>query len=67
MKSAVRTSAECLFGVEDWHSAALHALGCTTFRGDVDEEQIADEAVSCYNCRYRRWLAEGISCLADPS
>jgi len=54
-----------LLGPEDWSSAATLAVACGVFRPDVDEEQIADEKVSCYNCRYRRWLAKGISCLAE--
>lgn len=52
------------FGTEDWGAAARHAADCVAFRPDVEEEQIADERISCYNCRYRRWLATGISCLA---
>jgi len=55
-----------LLGPEEWDVAARQAAGCATFRADVEEEQVADEAVSCYNCRYRRWAAQGITCLADP-
>ena len=51
-------------GHEDWSDAAMHAAACDTFLADVKEEQIADKKVSCYNCRYRRWIQDGISCLA---
>ena len=53
-----------LLGSEDWEVAARQAAVCATFRPDVEEEQVADEAVSCYNCRYRRWAVDGIACLA---
>lgn len=55
-----------LLGAEEWETAARQAAVCATFRPDVEEEQVADEAVSCYNCRYRRWAVGGIACLADP-
>ena len=55
-----------LLGPEEWAPAARLAAVCATFRPDVEEEQIADEPVSCYNCRYRRWAADGIACLAGP-
>ncbi len=49
-------------GKEDWPGAARTAACCTTFHPDVEEEQVADEAVSCYNCRYRRWTAASFTC-----
>ena len=57
-------SRQWLLGAEDWAAAARQAADCTTFRPDVEEEQVADEAVSCYNCRLRRWAVDGIACLA---
>ncbi len=51
-------------GKEDWPGAARMATLCTTFHPDVEEEQVADEAVSCYNCRYRRWTAASFTCSA---
>jgi hypothetical protein len=50
-------------GKENWAAAARVALGCPGFAPDVEEEQIADEARSCYNCRYRRWSAVSFTCL----
>lgn len=51
-------------GQDDWARAALAAASCATFRPDVEEEFVADEPLSCYNCRYRRWSAESFTCLS---
>jgi hypothetical protein len=51
-------------GLEDWAAAARLAGECAIFIPDVEEEQIADEPRSCYNCRYRRWQADSVACLA---
>lgn len=65
MKSSlVRNSV--LLGAEDWSGAAALAADCCRFVADVEEEQIADEELSCYNCRLRRWAERGILCLATP-
>ena len=50
--------------LEDWDGAAGMAAACSAFHPDVEEEQIADEAISCYNCRSRRWAPDGILCLS---
>lgn len=52
-------------GQEDWREAARIAGECPSFRPDVEEEQIADEPVSCYNCRRRRWTARSFLCLGE--
>ena len=49
-------------GKEDWQGAARVAALCASFRADVEEEQIADDARSCYNCRYRRWSTVSFTC-----
>ncbi len=49
-------------GHEDWQGAALMAARCGSFRQDVEEELVADEPRSCYNCRYRRWTAVSFAC-----
>jgi hypothetical protein len=49
-------------GKEDWPGAARAAEGCQSFLPDVEEEQVADAARSCYNCRYRRWTAASFTC-----
>lgn len=37
--------------------------GCNDFEPDVEEEQVNDADNSCYNCKYRRWVTNGIMCL----
>ena len=49
-------------GKENWAAAAAAALECPGFTPDVEEEQVADEPRSCYNCRYRRWSAASFTC-----
>ena len=51
-------------GKEDWAGAARAAADCSSFTPDVEEELVADEPMSCYNCRYRRWTAASFSCRA---
>jgi hypothetical protein len=51
-----------LGGKEDWPGGVQAAADCFFFRPDVEEEQVADETVSCYNCRYRRWTAASFAC-----
>ena len=62
MKTAETFSAEFPLDHEAWLAAARIAAGCLDFTPDVEEEQVADEAWSCYNCRYRRWLTVAIDC-----
>jgi hypothetical protein len=50
-------------GKENWSVAAAVAAACTWFVADVDEEMVADDERSCYNCRYRRWTAASFNCL----
>jgi hypothetical protein len=49
-------------GHEDWRSAALMAARCVKFILDVEEELVADDLRSCYNCRQRRWTASSFTC-----
>jgi hypothetical protein len=51
-------------GLEDWAKAVRLAEACSRFVPDVEEEQVADEAVSCYNCRFRRWAVDAVTCMA---
>lgn len=53
-------------GQEDYSAAARMADVCESFRPDVDEEWVADESRSCYNCRLRRWTADSFVCLGSP-
>lgn len=43
--------------------AQTAAAGCPDFREDSEDECIGDAPVSCYNCRYRRWLPIGYHCM----
>lgn len=51
-------------GNDDWPGAARMAAHCSAFSPDVEEERVADELRSCFNCRYRRWTAISFTCLA---
>ena len=62
MVPAETFTAEFPLGDEEWLTAARIAGRCRDFSPDVEEEQIADEASSCYNCRYRRWSLAAIDC-----
>jgi hypothetical protein len=50
-------------GTEDFELAAKAAANCAGFTPDDEDEQVSDDPVSCYNCRYRRWDAKRILCL----
>ena len=49
----------------EWAGAARRAVECDSFYPDEEDEQIADEPRSCYNCRYRRWTATSFSCCKE--
>lgn len=53
-----------LGGNDDWGGAAREAELCAGFREDVEEELVADESRSCYNCRYRRWTGDSFICIS---
>ena len=50
------------FGLEASTQAAACAGLCPDFLLDDEDECVADEEVSCYNCRLRRWRADGFTC-----
>jgi hypothetical protein len=52
-----------LGGNGDWSGAAREAAQCVGFLEDVEDELVADETRSCYNCRYRRWTESSFICL----
>ena len=49
------------------HNQSLLAAGwagnCPNFSLDDDDECVAEETVSCLNCRYRKWTQDSFSCL----
>lgn len=54
-------------GKKDWKTAASIADNCKLFKYDTEEELVADEGISCYNCRYRRWTAESFICVKNSN
>jgi hypothetical protein len=56
-----------LRGKDAPRTAAAAAEACGGFVPDDEEEWEAEEAVSCYNCRLRRWTPDSFDCLRkDP-
>lgn len=47
---------------EDLLAAELLAGKCPAYAMDDDDEDYCDGARTCFNCRYRRWLADGFEC-----
>jgi hypothetical protein len=62
MEPVAITKGESPLGRDDLEGAARIAAACGTFHPDEDDEQVADEPRSCYNCRYRRWTVASFSC-----
>jgi hypothetical protein len=52
-------------GTEDFELAAKAAATCAGFTPDDEDEQVSDDPLSCYDCRYRRWGEKTIFCLRD--
>jgi len=50
---------------EDYTVATACALACGTFTPDDEEEWVADDPRSCFNCLNRRWTASAITCMKD--
>ncbi len=58
---------EYRMGKNDWSGAARMAGLCKVFQEDVEEEIVADDPVSCYNCRFRRWTETSFTCFHPGS
>lgn len=56
---------EFMNGKEDWESALKEAQKCPAFKLDDEDELVADDLRSCYNCRFRRWTADSFTCHED--
>jgi hypothetical protein len=54
---------EFVGGKEDWKDAAQEAKKCFDFKPDVEDEWVADDLRSCYNCRFRRWTERAFVCV----
>jgi len=51
------------YGQNAPEQAAVCARLCPHFAQDDEDECTADEDVSCYNCRWRRWSATTFTCM----
>jgi hypothetical protein len=65
-----RTEAGAVFrGVlessDDRAAAASIAASCSSHRLDDDDEDYLAGALSCFSCRYRRWVPNGFTCMKD--
>ncbi len=38
---------------------------CLAYTPDDDDEMCIEGTITCFNCRYRRWLRDGFSCARD--
>ena len=47
---------------DDLRAASAVAKKCPVYSIDEDDEDYCEGARTCFNCRYRRWLADGFSC-----
>jgi hypothetical protein len=68
MAHLVEHNGECHFrgsvnDRDDVRIAGLIADTCPDYSLDEDDEDYCDGTRTCFNCRYRRWLAEGFSCV----
>lgn len=53
---------EFIGGKEDYRNAAKEAENCPYFKMDDEDELVADEIYSCYNCQFRRWTPTTFIC-----
>lgn len=49
-------------GKQDWDTVARIARECPRFQEDDEDEWVAEQTVSCYNCLYRRWTVKAFTC-----
>ncbi|SDK16961.1 hypothetical protein [Natronincola ferrireducens] len=62
-----KEEAEFIGGKSDWTRAKEIAETCLFFKEDVEDELVADDLRSCYNCRLRRWTEKSFVCCGDLS
>jgi hypothetical protein len=68
MRQIIENSGELRFrgsveNREDLLAAAMIAGDCSVYSIDDDDEDYCEGARTCFNCRYRRWLADGFLCV----
>lgn len=47
----------------DVAQAARLAADCGAYSRDDEDEDPLDGAVSCFGCRFRRWIPDGFTCV----
>jgi hypothetical protein len=52
-------------GDDDLAVAAGLASQCGAYRRDDEDEDPVSGALSCFGCRYRRWVPDGFTCMKD--
>lgn len=52
-----------LGGQEAYDEVMIIAKVCPHFVADYEEEWMAEDEISCYNCRYRRWTVDSFMCM----
>lgn len=50
---------------EDYATATACALACNAFTPDDEDELVADDPRSCFNCLKRRWTANSMTCMKE--
>jgi hypothetical protein len=48
---------------DDYRVASEIAVDCSLYSVDDDDEDYCEGVRTCFNCRYRRWLADGFQCM----
>ncbi|MBM9616728.1 hypothetical protein JWJ90_20910 [Desulfobulbus rhabdoformis] len=49
----------------DLEAAANLATHCHEYQEDVEDEAYFNGSKTCFDCRFRRWLSGGFSCLKN--
>jgi hypothetical protein len=68
MRQIVKNSGDTSFrgsveNREDLLAASMIAGDCSVYSIDEDDEDYCEGVKTCFNCRYRRWLADGFLCV----
>jgi hypothetical protein len=50
---------------DDLATVARAAAACGAYRRDDEDEDPLSGALSCFGCRYRRWVPGGFTCMKD--
>lgn len=50
-------------GRQNWLLASSIASSCPDFILDYEDEWVADEEISCYNCKFRHWTESSFLCM----